>query len=348
MDSDNLGLSNAPPLYIVTGGGGFIGSNLVARLVNKGADIVVSDYVYDHTHDHHDSHKDKNLSKHAICAFISPQNLIKWLDQHIDRKPRAVFHIGASSSTTVTNVEYLRKNNIKFSQTMWNWCTHHHVDLVYASSAATYGDGSHGFDDDPLLLNRLRPLNHYGNSKHIFDLWATKHANSDVSKAPPHWYGMKFFNVFGPNEYHKHAQSSVIPHWVNQIQQTGRARLFQSGRLDIQDGQQQRDFVHVDDCINHMLELLENGCESGIYNSATGQARSFEILANLVYKAMHKQPDIEYVLLPDNLKEHYQYFTQATMHRYENITGQKAATVSFAERVRSYVCDYLLAKDQYR
>ncbi|MEM7072438.1 MAG: NAD-dependent epimerase/dehydratase family protein, partial [Pseudomonadota bacterium] len=245
--------------FLITGGSGFIGSNLAARLETVGK-IVLCDHPIT-------EEKARNLEKRKPFQFIDQSELFSWLETSAPQFDH-VFHLGASSSTTVTDVEYLTRNNTEPAKLIWRYCTKHQIGLTYASSAATYGDGSIGFDDDPNLLPRLRPLNPYAQSKHDFDCWAMDQAAK--ASAPPRWFAMKFFNVFGPNEFHKGWQSSVFPNLVRQIRETGEAQLFASPRADIGNGEQLRDFIHVDDCIDHMLHLRANGAPSGIYNSATG------------------------------------------------------------------------------
>ncbi|MEM7070139.1 MAG: ADP-glyceromanno-heptose 6-epimerase [Pseudomonadota bacterium] len=330
--------------YIVTGGAGFIGSNLVARLEQMGHQVTVVDVVSA-------GDKASNLARRKLIDVVEPPMLSSYLEEIKDTPPRAIFHMGATSSTVTTDLDHLNKNNVEYSKMIWRWCSQNNIDMVYASSAATYGDGSNGFSDDEALLPYLKPLNPYGWSKHQFDLWAiekSQHGALSAPLCPPHWYGLKFFNVFGPNEYHKGSQSSVIPHWVKQIQKTGKAALFKSNRHDIADGQQKRDFVHVDDCINHMLNLLQYNAKSGLYNSATGVARSFETLANLVYQAMECPSNIQYIPLPDQLACHYQYFTEGPMQKYESSIDQKACTETISTRVTNYVKDYLLSNHPYR
>jgi ADP-L-glycero-D-manno-heptose 6-epimerase len=294
-------------MFLVTGGAGFIGSNLVAALAAQGQEVTVCDRLRDGV-------KWRNLAKHRIADLVPPEHLWDWLAAQpvLD----GVFHLGAISATTVTDGDLVAANNLTLTLRLWEWCAEHRTPLIYASSAATYGDGAEGFDDDPApaALAKLRPLNLYGWSKHatdrrILDLVARGRP------APPHWAGLKFFNVYGPNEHHKGRMASVVLHKFRQIAAGEPATLFASDREGVADGEQMRDFVHVDDCVAAMLWLAQKPRVSGLFNCGSGIARSFGDLARATYAAMNRTPDIRYVPMPDDLKGRYQYFTQARMER---------------------------------
>ncbi|HLY56047.1 MAG TPA: ADP-glyceromanno-heptose 6-epimerase, partial [Stellaceae bacterium] len=293
-------------MIVITGGAGFIGSNLVAALEPRGAGLVVVDRLG------HDE-KWRNIAKRELEAVIPPQALF----DHLDRAGTAidcVFHLGAISSTTAADADSIVANNFTLSQRLWAWCASHKVRLIYASSAATYGDGTAGFDDDgsPEALARLRPLNAYGWSKHVFDRWVARQVERGEPR-PPQWAGLKFFNVFGPNEYHKDSQRSVA-HQIFETAQAGNpATLFRSHRKDYADGGQLRDFVWVDDVVDMMAWLHDQPGVSGLFNAGSGKARSFADLAGAVFAALGRPADIRYVDTPASLQPKYQYFTEARM-----------------------------------
>lgn len=327
-------------MILVTGGAGFIGSNLVAALCERDAGPI-------HVCDELESpDKARNIEKHAVADGIAPDRLADWLDANGDGL-EAVFHMGASSSTVVTDAEFVLTNNFDLSLMLWRWCTRRNVRLIYASSAATYGDGTAGFDDDDAIeaLSRLRPLNLYGWSKHLFDLDAVSLANAGI--APPQWAGLKFFNVYGPNEYHKGGQESLVVQLHRQIAETGKARLFRSHHPDYPDGGQERDFVWVGDCVDIMLWLLDNPSVNGIYNVGTGGARTFSDLARACFASMDREPLIEYFDTPEHIRRHYQYHTQASMTRIRD-AGYGRPPTALEEGVRRYIQDYLATNDPYR
>ncbi|WP_119165252.1 ADP-glyceromanno-heptose 6-epimerase [Algihabitans albus] len=326
-------------MILVTGGAGFIGSNLVSALAARGERVVVADWL---------GHEEKwrNLAKAEIEAILPPEELLSALELG-EFSPDAVFHMGAVSSTTETDGDLLAQTNFTLSQRLWRWCREVHAPFIYASSAATYGDGRQGFDDDgsPDHLARLRPLNGYGWSKQAFDRWAVRRA--EAGEAPPQWAGLKFFNVYGPNEYHKGAQASVAWHLFRQIRESGGARLFQSHHPDYADGGQQRDFVWVGDCVAVMLWLYDNGRASGLFNVGSGRARSFLDLARGVFAAMDRPERIDYVPTPEAIRDSYQYFTEARLERLRQAGYDKPFTTLEAG-IASYLRDHLLTDDPYR
>lgn len=327
-------------MIVVTGGAGFIGSNLVAELTARGlGPIAVCDRFGDGA-------KWKNLAKHPIAAAIRPENLMDWLVEHADAV-EAVFHMGAISATTETDVDLILESNLTLSQRLWRWCAAHRVAFIYASSAATYGNGEKGFDDDndPAALAALRPLNPYGWSKQLFDMDAVRMAANGI--APPRWAGLKFFNVYGPNEAHKGGMRSVAHQMFEQIRDTGRARLFRSHHPDYEDGGQMRDFVWVGDCVDQMMWLYDNPDVSGVFNCGSGTARSFLDLARAVFDAMEVEEAIDWVDTPLEIRRHYQYFTEAPMTRIAD-AGYTPPGTSLEDGVAAYSRGYLMTDDPYR
>jgi ADP-L-glycero-D-manno-heptose 6-epimerase len=328
-------------MIVITGGAGFIGSNLVAALEERGEpDLVVCDEL---------GHGDKwrNLAKRELAALVAPGDLLAFLD-HYAREIDAIFHMGAISSTTETNADLILANNFTLSLRLWDWCAQHGTRFLYASSAATYGAGEAGFDDDDTsqALARLRPLNAYGWSKHLFDRRIARLV-ATAGPRPPQWVGCKFFNVYGPNEYHKGSMRSVIAQ-IHPLAASGqKARLFRSHRNDIPDGGQQRDFVYVRDCVDMLLWLHEHKEVSGLFNMGSGKARSFADLAAAVYRALGREPLIDYIDTPAELRGKYQYFTEAPIDRLRR-AGYTKPTSSLEDGVADYVRTYLSAADPYR
>lgn len=326
-------------MLLVTGGAGFIGSNLVAALNEAGrADVAVSDFLG------HDG-KWKNLAKRQLADFVPPAELADWLK---GRKLDAVFHMGAISATTATDGDMVMENNFRLSLRLLDWCTETGTPLIYASSAATYGDGEHGFDDDFSLaaLKQLRPMNLYGWSKHLFDLVvAERFAKGD--KLPPQWAGLKFFNVFGPNEYHKDTMASVLARRFDDIKSGRVVQLFKSHRDGIADGDQRRDFIFVDDVVRVMMWLFASPSVSGIFNVGTSHARSFRDLILAAYAALGTPPQIEYIDMPEQIRGSYQYFTQSEGDRLR-AAGYNGGFTSLEEAVASYVKGYLDRSDRFR
>jgi ADP-L-glycero-D-manno-heptose 6-epimerase len=327
-------------MYVVTGGAGFIGSNLVAELAARGAPVVVCDWL-------RNDERWRNLAKHEILDLIAPEALLGWLDQH-GKDVEAIVHLGAISSTTETDVDLIVRNNVRATLDLLEWCTSARKRLIYASSAATYGDGSAGFDDDPSCeaLSRLRPLNAYGWSKHVVDRRVARLARQG-GRLPPQWVGLKFFNVYGPNEYHKGSMRSVIAQNFPAVQRGEAVRLFRSGRPDYADGGQLRDFIYVKDCVAVISWLLGNPGVCGLYNVGTGVARSWLDLANALFSAANRPPRIEFIDMPAQLVEKYQYFTQAHVDRLR-AAGYRDPFTSLEQGVAEYVRQYLAQSDPYR
>jgi ADP-L-glycero-D-manno-heptose 6-epimerase len=327
-------------MLVVTGGTGFIGSVLVARLEQAGAPkVAIVDRV------DHDSKRLNIVKRGNLAAIVPPESLDDFLDR--DRRHiEAIFHMGAISSTTETDEALLERVNVELPLRLWRFCAERGIPLIYASSAATYGDGAAGFDDEfsGQALQRLAPLNGYGRSKHRFDL-AVLRMLSAGEKPPSSWAGLKFFNVYGPNEYHKGGQKSVVCHLHEQIVATGRARLFRSHRPDYADGGQLRDFVWVGDCAEAMVWLWQSG-ESGLFNIGTGKARSFLDLAHATFAAMGRAPAIDWVDTPEAIREKYQYFTEARMERLR-AAGYERPFVSLEDGVTEYVRGYLAQPDPH-
>jgi ADP-L-glycero-D-manno-heptose 6-epimerase len=327
-------------MILVTGGAGFIGSNLVAALAERGEEVAVCDTL---------GHGDKwrNLAKHELAALVAPDQCRPWLDAEA-KNVRAVFHLGAISSTTETDADLFAEHNVRRSLGLWRWCAAAQVPFIYASSAATYGDGSAGFDDDgsAAALATLRPLNAYGWSKHVVD----RRVARDVAArrpAPPQWAGLKFFNVFGPNEYHKGDMRSIVAKNFAAAREGQNVRLFRSHRNDYGDGGQMRDFIYVRDCVDVMLWLLDHPKVSGLFNLGTGKARSFADLATALFAALGRAPGIDYIDMPEGLRARYQYFTQAEMGRLRR-AGYARPFTSLEDGVTDYVRRYLDAADPYR
>jgi ADP-L-glycero-D-manno-heptose 6-epimerase len=326
-------------MYLVTGGAGFIGSNVVASLEEAGADIVVNDQIG------HDDAKWRNLAKHQIVDLVPPAELMAWLDT---RKLDAVIHMGAISDTTATDGDLVMENNFRLSLRLLDWCTQTRTPFIYASSAATYGDGSQGFMDDwsPQALRQLRPMNLYGWSKHLFDL-ALADRYVKKQKLPPHWAGLKFFNVYGPNEYHKGAMASVLSKVFDSAKAGQPVRLFKSHREGIADGDQRRDFIYVDDAVDVLRWLLQTSAVNGIFNVGTGKAESFRNMILAMFKAMRRPPKIDYINMPESIRGQYQYFTQASVENLRR-AGYNADFTPLDSAVTRYVADYLDRDDRYR
>ena len=321
-------------MIVVTGAAGFIGSVLVGRLNADGQeDLILVD-------DFSDEEKNKNLAGKKYGKRVDREEFISWFYEHAS-EVEVVFHIGARTDTTEFDKSIFDKLNLNYSKSIWEVCTEHQIPLIYASSAATYGLGEFGYDDDHAIVNKLKPLNPYGESKNDFDKWVL-----EQSEFPEHWYGLKFFNVYGPNEYHKARMASVIFHAFNQIKNTGVVRLFKSHRPDYKDGKQLRDFIYVKDVIKVCFWLMENQPDSGIYNLGTGQARSFEDLANATYAGMDLAPQIQFIDMPEDIREKYQYFTEANMQKLK-AAGYTEEFYSLEKGVNDYVRNYLSRQSYY-
>lgn len=326
-------------MIIVTGGTGFIGSNLVAGLEAAGhKDIVICDTL---------GMEDKwrNIAKRELRDMVHPDRLFDYIETH--RKAiKAIFHLGAISATTERDVDLIVETNVVLSRRLWKWCGKHQKRFIYASSAATYGDGKQGFEDKQDIdgLAALRPLNAYGWSKHVFDRRVSRVLTDKAEDTPPQWAGLKFFNVYGPNEYHKDDQMSVICKLYPQVMAGASAKLFKSHNPDYEDGGQLRDFVYVKDCVSVMLWLLENKNVSGLFNVGTGEARSFKDLAEATFKAAGKEPKINYIDMPESLRDKYQYFTQADMSKLRAAGYDKDFT-SLEDGIQDYVTNYMAQED---
>ena len=331
-----------PRMIVVTGGAGFIGSNIVARLTAETAyDVVVCDRL-----ETADLAKWRNLAKHAVADLWAPEALFEQLDRHAARV-EAVVHMGAISSTTEPDADLILKTNFTLSRDLWDWCAMRGVRMIYASSAATYGDGEAGFndDDDAESLSQLRPLNAYGYSKLLFDQYAVRQA--DRGRAPPQWAGLKFFNVYGPNEGHKGGMKSVVAQIWPKVAAGETVSLFRSHNPAYPDGGQLRDFVYVDDVVDIVDWLLRSPEVSGVFNAGSGQARSFADLARATFAAAGREPAIDYVDMPEVIRDRYQYFTQARMDRVR-AAGFGGQSTPLEEGVRRYVQDFLSKPDPYR
>ncbi len=328
-------------MIIVTGGTGFIGSNLVAGLEAHGCkDIVICDTLGAED-------KWRNIAKREIRDIVNPERLFDYLETHQDMI-EVIFHMGAISSTTEQDVDLIAETNIVLSRRLWKWCGKHQKRFIYASSAATYGDGNKGFKDvqTPKELKQFHPLNAYGWSKHVFDRRVARVLEDDMEPVPAQWAGLKFFNVYGPNEYHKGDQMSVICKLYPQVIAGAAAKLFKSHRKDYADGGQLRDFVYVKDCVSVMLWLYENKGVNGLYNVGTGNARSFKDLAEATFDAADKPAKINYIDMPEVLRDKYQYFTEADMTKLR-IAGYDKPFTELEDGVRDYVQNYMGKEDKY-
>lgn len=327
-------------MIVVTGGAGFIGSNIVAALDERQVEVVVCDHLGQ-------DDKWQNLAKRELADFWQPTQLLERLETNSDQI-EAIVHLGAVSSTTERDGDLTVDSNFALSLVLWNWCAAREVRLIYASSAATYGDGSQGFTDDfsPAALSRLRPLNLYGWSKHLFDRRVAR-LIADDALCPPQWAGLKFFNVYGPNEYHKGSMKSVVAHLYPKLSAGEPARLFKSYHPDYADGGQLRDFVYVRDCVDVMLWLLDNPRVNGLFNVGSGKARSFADLARATMSALELPHRIEYIEMPEALRDKYQYFTLANLANLRG-AGYDRPMTGLEEGIRDYVRGYLAASDPYR
>ena len=326
-------------MLLVTGAAGFIGSNVVASLNEAGrSDIVVNDVLGGEG-------KWRNLASRQFADFIPPADLMRWLE---GRKLEAVVHLGAISSTTATDGDLVIEANFRLPLRLFEWCASARTPFIYASSAATYGDGEAGYSDDwsRATLQRLKPMNLYGWSKHVFDLAVVERV-ARMDKAPPQWAGLKFFNVFGPNEYHKGEMMSLVAKRFDDAKAGSAIRLFKSHRAGIADGEQRRDFIYVDDAVAVVRWLLETPSVSGIFNVGTGKARSFRDLMTAMFAALGRKPAIEYIDMPASIRDSYQYFTQAETTNLRR-AGYNADFTALEEAVQRYVTGYLDRPDRYR
>jgi ADP-L-glycero-D-manno-heptose 6-epimerase len=326
-------------MIIVTGGAGFIGSALLWRLnQEKITDIVVVDRLGS-------QNKWKNLRKKQFSCFVHRDQLFSWIEE---KKPviDGIFHMGACSRTTEMDADFLMENNVNYSIRLFELARAHNAPFIYASSAATYGGEEHNFSDNESEIERLMPINKYGFSKHLFDLWVLRQRN-----VTNFWAGLKFFNVYGPNEYHKESQASVAFHAFNQVRESGSIRLFKSYRPHTADGEQKRDFVYIKDVVDVMLHLYSSrlsSTQSGLYNIGTGRARSFAELAKAIFASMKiAKPNIVWIDMPSTLRDQYQYFTEAEINKLKTVAGYTKPFHSIEEGVQDYVCNYLQQHDSY-
>jgi len=321
---------------IITGAAGFIGSCLLA-FFNKATyhNLVIAD-------DFSRADKKPNWEQKHFSDRIDRNELPDWIENHAD-SIEFIFHLGARTDTTETDIALFNRMNLDYTKSIWKLCVAHHIPLVYASSAATYGDGAFGYSDDEALIPKLKPLNAYGRSKQAFDIWAlTQH------EKPPFWAGLKFFNVFGPNEYHKDRMASVIFHAFRQINNQGYVNLFRSHRADFADGEQSRDFVYVKDVVKVCFWLYEHQQQvsPGIYNLGNGVARSFKDLALSVFSALEQKPDIRFIDTPEDIRASYQYYSCATMDKLRN-AGYQASFYSLEDGAKEYVQEFLQTRSRY-
>jgi len=324
-------------MIVVTGGAGFIGSNIVVALAGSGAAVAVCDRL-------RQADKWRNLAHVPLCELIAPEALLAWLPANA-AAIEAVVHMGAISSTTEKDVDLIVDVNFRLSQELWRWCALEGKRFIYASSAATYGGGEQGFDDDPRRLALLRPLNAYGWSKHLFDRWVERTLVAE-GPSPTQWAGLKFFNVYGPNEYHKGSMRSVIAQKYPLAAAGRPVTLFRSGRQDVPDGGQKRDFIYVRDCVQVVQWLLAHRDVNGLFNLGTGRARSFAELAGAIFAALKRPQRIEYIDAPAEVLAHYQYLTEARMERLREV-GYTLPFTSLEEGVAEYVLRYLSQPDPY-
>jgi len=321
-------------MIIITGAAGFIASCLVSKLNQEGfKDIVLVD-------DFSNSEKNKNFEGKIYSQKVDRSEFIPWLQEN-EHLVQFIFHIGARTDTTEFDKSIFDKLNLNYTKDIWNICVEFGIPLVYASSAATYGLGELGYDDNHAVVNQLKPLNPYGDSKNDFDKWAL-----DQEKKPYFWAGLKFFNVYGPNEYHKGRMASVIFHAFNQINATEEMKLFASHHPDYKDGEQLRDFVYVKDVVEVCLFLLNHRKDSGLYNLGSGKARTFLDLVKNTFKALGKEPNISFIPTPEDIRDKYQYYTEANMAKLKSIGYDKPFS-TLEEGVADYVTNYLVKKKYY-
>ena len=327
-------------MYVVTGGAGFIGSNILAALEARGTgDIVVVDRL-------RSGGKWRNLSKRGLADIVHPDYVLQYLETNA-KSVEAVIHMGAISSTTEVDADKILTNNFSLTLGLWKWCAAHEKRFIYASSAATYGDGTQGFSDEftEAALARLHPMNPYGWSKHLFDR-RVAHKVFHNRRTPSQWVGLKFFNVYGPNEYHKGGQQSVIAQIYPRAAADAHCLLFKSHDPQYPDGDQMRDFVWVGDCVDVVMWCLDNPQVNGLYNLGTGQARTFLDLASAVYRALDKEPKIKFIDTPTEIRDRYQYFTQADMRSLRK-AGYTRQFTALESGIHQYVVNYLHADDPY-
>ena len=325
---------NRDSVILLTGAAGFIGSYMLGYLNKQGYKkiIIVDDF----------SDEDKwfNFDSKDFIEKIEREELFTWLAKY-DKKVNGVFHLGARTDTTEFDYSIHEKLNVEYSKKIWDYCTTHSIPLVYASSAATYGAGEWGYKDDHAIVEKLQPLNPYGISKNEFNKWALQQ-----TAQPPFWAGVKFFNVYGPNEYHKERMASVIFHAFNQIKKTGKVKLFRSHKPDFKDGEQLRDFIYVEDVVLICDWLMENKPASGLYNAGTGKARTFNDQVTAIFTSLGLTPVIEYIDTPEDIRDKYQYFTEADMSKLRN-AGYDKSFYSLEDGISAYVNNFLVKRKYY-
>lgn len=316
-------------MIIITGAAGFIGSCMVQKLNNLGMKnlILVDDFTKEI--------KKQNWIDKEYVDKIDRNDFFKWADQNISNID-FIIHLGARTDTAEFDYSILELLNVDYSQRIWSFASKNGIPLMYASSAATYGDGKYGYGDDHTIIPKLEPLNPYGKSKNEFDKWVLKQ-----NSTPPFWVGFKFFNVFGPNEFHKGRMASVVFHSFNQIHATGKAKLFKSHHPDYKNGEQIRDFIYVKDVVNVLSWFMNYKPQNGIYNLGTGYARSFLALTNATFKALKSTPNIEFIDIPLDIRDKYQYYTQAEMRKTKNV-GLKKPFKPLELSIKDYVGQHLI------
>ncbi|MDQ3140998.1 MAG: ADP-glyceromanno-heptose 6-epimerase [Bacteroidota bacterium] len=317
-------------MIVITGAAGFIGSCLVSQFNNLGrSDLILVDHI--------NKKNSPNLAGKKYVEYIDRELFISWIQTH-PTQVDFIFHMGARTDTTEFNLDIFQHLNINYTKAIWNACVQFQIPLIYASSAATYGDGSHGYHDDHELIPKLKALNPYGESKQAIDLWILQQKDQ-----PPIWQGFKFFNVFGPNEYHKERMASVVFHGYHQVIKNNCIKLFESNQIDINDGEQMRDFIYIKDVVWGLLFAWKNKIENGIYNLGSGKAISFLTLATAVFESLDLEPNIEFIPMPEDLKNTYQNYTKAEMSK---LGGQAWPGIekNFVYSVEEYVLEYLVPK----
>ena len=321
-------------MIIVTGAAGFIGSCLVRKLNNEGfTHLVLAD-------DFSDELKNKNLEGKQFIEKVHRKELMSWTEKN-HQLVDFIFHIGARTDTTEFDTAIFDELNLNYSKNLWEKCVKFQIPFIYASSAATYGMGEFGFEDNHEIVEKLKPLNPYGQSKNEFDKWVLRQI-----ECPPFWTGFKFFNVFGPNEYHKSRMASVVFHAFNQIKETGEMKLFKSHKIEYKDGEQLRDFIYVKDVCDVLFFMMKHKKDSGIYNLGIGKARTFNDLADATFSALNKIRNISFIDTPEDIREKYQYFTQGDMQKLKNI-GYKKPFSTLEDGVKDYVKSYLIKGKYY-
>ena len=321
-------------MIIVTGAAGFIGSCLVRKLNNEGfTHLVLAD-------DFSDELKNKNLEGKQFIEKVHRKELMSWTEKN-HQLVDFIFHIGARTDTTEFDTAIFDELNLNYSKNLWEKCVKFQIPFIYASSAATYGMGEFGFEDNHEIVEKLKPLNPYGQSKNEFDKWVLRQI-----ECPPFWAGFKFFNVFGPNEYHKSRMASVVFHAFSQIKETGEMKLFKSHNIEYKDGKQLRDFIYVKDVCDVLFFMMKHKKDSGIYNLGTGKARTFNDLADATFSALNKIRNISFIDTPEDIREKYQYFTQGDMQKLKSI-GYKKPFSTLENGVKDYVKSYLIKGEYY-